>query len=376
LQGLTIRVGLLKKVRAIPFRWGILGTGYVARKFAHGLKASSEMSVAAVASRSVDSARGFADAFGVPAAFGSYDEAVYHADVDAFYIATPPSTHRDLALTCIGAGKPALIEKPFAADGSAARAIVEAAQTRNVFCMEAMWTRFLPAVRRVKALIDEGAIGEIRMLMGSFGAAEAQSPDNNLFNAALGGGALLDRAVYPISLAFHFLGKPLSALGETTTGPSGVDEQAAVILRYANGALASFTATLLTLPRNDFTIMGARGQIHLEGPIYRPTGYRVTPVTEAVRGKGAYSKGDALKESGLVQGTYQRLNGLLAPWLARHGKRFAAYYAGNGYHYEAEEVMRCVREGRNESALMPLGETLGIMETIDALRAQSSVSGA
>lgn len=347
-----------------PFRWGILGTGYVARKFALGLRAAREMGVGAVASRSGGNARAFASALKVPAAFASYEAAVREADVDAFYIATPPTTHRDLALMCIRAGKPVLVEKPFAENADAAGEIIEAARATKVFCMEAMWTRFLPAVAKVKALIEAGALGDIHLMTGSFGLAETEGPQNALFDPALGGGALLDRAVYPLSLAFHLMGAPSGVTGETTMTARGVDAQAALTLRYPNGALATLTASLRTAASNDFVIMGSKARIRIDGPIYRPSRIEITPVEAMTRGAGGFSRSEAIKESGMVHGLYQRLS----PLMKRGTRTISAYYAGNGYHYEALEVMRCVRAGQSESALMPLDETQAILETIDMLR--------
>ena len=187
------------------FRWGILGTGAVARKFALGLQIERhEAEVTVIASRSLEKVRQVGQALAIGGIYGSYEEAVQNADVDAFYIATPPSTHRDLALLCLKARRPVLVEKPFALDAGQARDIIEAARASGVFCMEAMWTRFLPLIREAKRRISEGALGDIHTLIGSFGAAEATGPENNLFSAALGGGALLDRGVYPISLAISF----------------------------------------------------------------------------------------------------------------------------------------------------------------------------
>lgn len=197
------REGRVKK-----FQWGILGSGLVARKFALGLRTANDARVLLVASRSATKATELAQWLGIPHVSDSYEAAANDTRVDAFYLATPPSTHREIALPCLNAGKPVLVEKPFAQNATQAREIVEAAKAQSVFCMEGMWTRFLPLLRRVKQMVDEGTIGDVRMIAGSFCAAESRHPGNKLFSSASGGGALLDRGVYPISLAFHLLGRP------------------------------------------------------------------------------------------------------------------------------------------------------------------------
>jgi predicted dehydrogenase len=350
------------------FRWGILGTGAVARKFALGLRiAEHEAGVTAIASRSLEKARQVGQALAISGIYGSYEEAVQNADVDAFYIATPPSTHRDLALLCLKARRSVLVEKPFALDAGQARDIIEAARASGVFCMEAMWTRFLPLIREAKRRIDEGAFGDIHTLIGSFGAAEAPGPENNLFSAALGGGALLDRGVYPISLAFLFLGKPDQISGETVIGPSGVDEEAAVTFRYKSGALAVLTASLRTQLANDLIVAGCRARMHIRAPIYRPFKMIVTPVHPRAGGSVMPpSRREAMKENHWIHQAYQRLKGLSVLRPGAGGQLFP--YAGNGYNEEAREVMACIRAGARESAIMPLDESLSVMAAIDAVR--------
>jgi predicted dehydrogenase len=181
-------------------RWGVFGTGYVARKFALGLRASPGAEIVAVASRSRERAKDFASGVGATAAATSYEDMITLDSVDAIYIATPAHLHRDHAILCLNAGKPALIEKPMALDASQAREIVAASRANNSFCMEAMWTRFTPLVREVKRRVTAGELGQLRLLTGSFCTAEHVDASRHLFNPGMGGGALLDRAVYPISL--------------------------------------------------------------------------------------------------------------------------------------------------------------------------------
>lgn len=352
------------------FRWGILGSGFAARKFVLGLRAARDAEAVLVASRSAQKAKGFAEGLGIAHAAGSYGDAVREEKVDAFYLATPPSTHREYALLCLNAGKPVLVEKPFALDAAAARDIVATARARSVFCMEGMWTRFVPLVKQVKRMVDEGVVGDVRIISGSFCTAEVRRPDNNLFNPGLGGGATLDRGVYLISLAFHILGKPDGISSETIVGETGVDEDVAAILRYDRGRLAIINASLRTQASNECVIMGTRAQIRIHAPIYRPFRMTVTPIHEIDRGGAHPSRFESIRESHWVHGAYQRVGRFAPGMLDRGAVQYAAYYAGNGYHHEAEEVMDCVRSGRLESTVMPLGESIGVMEVVDEIRSQ------
>lgn len=353
------------------FRWGLLGTGFVARKFAWGLRSSSTGKPAVVASRSLERAAEFARTLRIPRAYGNYEEAINDSAVDAWYVATPPSLHHEHALLCLNSGRPVLVEKPFAVSGQQAREIAAVARARATFCMEAMWTRFLPTVRRLKRMIDDGVAGEVRLLSGSFGIAEAVNPANPLFNESLGGGALLDRAVYPVSLAFHLMGKPERITSEVLIGNTGVDEEAAAMFRYANGGIGLFTASLRTRCSNDFTVMGTRSTIHVHTPVYRPYRITVTPVqSRTYAPSSGIGRIDAVKESNFVQHVFQRLGSFISAVGNRSTKHYADYYTGNGYHYEADEVMRCVQNGKTESDIMPLSQSVGVIDAIDTIRGQ------
>jgi predicted dehydrogenase len=355
---------------ATQFRWGILGTGFAARKFVLGLRAARSAVPVAVASRSREKAAQFAASLGIARAYGSYEEALGDASVDAFYVATPPSLHCEHALICLNAGKPALVEKPFAADAAQARRMVETARARSVFCMEAMWTRFVPLMRELKGLLAAGSLGEVRMLTGSLGIAETPDPRNNLFNPGLGGGALLDRAVYPVSLATYLMGPPEVVSGGMIIGDTGVDEDVAVTLRFSTGALALLHASLRTQCSNDLVIMGARAQVRVHPPIYRPFRMTVTPNRQRAYAPSAASSMEALKEGHWAHQAFQRSSGIASALLNRRATQHSIRYAGNGYHYQADEVMHCVRSGKLESAIMPLSESLCIMETLDRIRSQ------
>lgn len=349
------------------FRWGILGTGPVARKFVLGLRAAQGMQAVIVASRNPANAERFARELGV-AKSASYEQAV-EAEADAFYIATPPSEHRAHALLCLARRRPVLIEKPFAASAEDAAAIIAAAREARTFAMEAMWTRFLPAVRRIKALVDDGAIGAPRQFAGAFCAADVPDAGKNLFNPAMGGGALLHRGVYPLSLAWHLFGPVAGMTGAGRIGATGVDEDAALVATHANGALSSIRASLVATAPLDFTLAGTAGEIRVAGPIFRPFRFslhRATPRAGGMAGSGG--RMEALKEGALLQGAQQRLD--FAVRALRGGGRGETHaYGGNGYHHQAEEVARCIAAGLAESPLMKLDESLAIVAAIERARA-------
>ena len=315
-----------------PIRWGILAPGRIARKFAEGLKEAEGAQLVGVGSRDLARAREFGARFGSPRAYGSYEELVADSEIDAVYVASPHPFHAEHSILALDAGKAVLCEKPFALNARQARKVVETARTRGVFCMEAMWTRFIPTMVRLRELLAEGVIGEVKMLVADFGFGAAVDPAGRLFNPKLGGGALLDVGIYPVSLASMVLGTPERITGLTHLGGAGVDEQGAVVFGYPSGAVAvCYTAIRVTTPQLGY-LMGSRGRIELDQGWWNGRSF-------VVKLEG---------ETRTVQ----------------------PYRKGNGYNYEAEEVGRCLREGRTESAVMSLDETVSIMETLDRIRAQ------
>lgn len=356
-----------------PFRWGIFGTGFAARKFVLGLRAAKNAMVTAVASRTLENAQSFATHFRIDTATNDFQHVAERDDVDAIYIASPPSEHCNHALISLSAGKSTLVEKPFTMNANEAREIVNAAKVNGVFCMEAMWTRFLPSIGWVKKIIDDGSIGEVRMMSGNFAIADAIRSENNLFNPSLGGGALLHRGVYPLSLAIHLLGIPDQLSAEMIIGNTDIDEDIAVVLRYNTGMLATIYASTRTNVVNDCSILGTQARINFLPPIYRPFRATITPVNPRIKSDNSYSRLSNLKESGLIQCLYQRFSYLASPLLNRKIKTVTLPYKGNGYHYQADAVCKAVLAGQLECSIMPLSESLLIMEMMDYIRAQSKM---
>jgi predicted dehydrogenase len=314
-------------------RWGIVGTGRIAQFFARGLSVLPDAQLVAVGSRTKDAADKFADMFYIPRRHASYADLANDPEVDAVYIATPHNLHKDNTIMCLRAGKAVICEKPFAINAREAAEMIRVARETGRFLMEAMWTRFLPALVKVRELIAQGAIGEVRMVQADFGFRMEFNPKSRLLDPVLGGGALLDVGIYPISLAWMLFGKPKQITSVTHLGQTGVDEQMAILLGYDQGQIAICSAAVRTNTVQEAIIYGTDGHIKIHS---------------------AWWKGERLT-------------------LAQSGKDpqvIELPLEGNGYNYEAAEVMRCLRAAKLESETIPLDETLAIMGTLDEIRAQ------
>src|SRR4051794_38066455 len=242
-------------------RWGIAGPGRIADKVAGDFVHLSGGSLVAVASRSTDRASAFASRHGIARAHGSYQALIDDDDVDVVYISTPHPQHLSIALACVAAGKAVLVEKAFTATVAGACELIDAARSANVFAMEAMWTRFQPAMRQVRSWLDAGAIGEIRAVTADLGVVRSFDPAGRLFAPALGGGALLDLGVYVVSFAQWVLGTPGAVVAHGRLGPSGVEEDASLLLEYRGGASALLTTSLHSPMPGGARVFGTEGWI-------------------------------------------------------------------------------------------------------------------
>jgi predicted dehydrogenase len=316
-------------------RWGILATGGIANAFAEDLRLLPDAEIAAVGSRTLDAARAFATRHGIPRAHGSWADLAADPDVDVVYVATPHSAHHEAARLCLMAGKAVLCEKPITLDLAAAQDLATIAREHGVFLMEAMWMRTNPAIRKITELVADNAIGEVNALYADFGIGGPFEPSHRLRDPALGGGALLDLGVYPVTFAHLFLGPPQRIAALASLTPEGVDDNTGIILAY-DGALATLHCGILGASPATATIVGDAGRIELPAPFYRPDRFTI------------HRNGQAE----VVQLPIR----------------------GNGMGYEAEEVMRCLREGLTESPLIPLSSTLDVMRSLDAIRAQIGVT--
>ncbi len=315
-----------------PIRWGILSTGSIAGTFVNGLRALPEAQVTAVGSRTREAAEAFGDKFAIPRRHAGYEALAADPEVDVIYVASLHPFHKENALLCLRHGKAVLCEKPFTLNAREAEEVVAEARRRRLFLMEAMWTRFLPMTVRVREWLREGVIGEPRFFQANFGFDVGERPEGRHLKRDSGGGALLDVGIYTISYAHMvFGGAPETLSSAAHLGPTGVDVQAGALLRFPGGGIAQLSFAVRTGLGQAGTIYGTRGRIRIE-----PTFWKGSRVTLAVAGK--------------PEETFD-----LTP-------------PGNGYTCEAAEVMRCLREGRLESDVMPLDETLSIMRTLDAVR--------
>ncbi len=347
------------------FRWGIFGTGAVSMKFAAGLAASKQSEIAFVASRNQDKAERFARAMGIPSAISPYQEAVRSAEVDAVYIATPPALHRDHALMCIEAGLPVLVEKPLATNGEDARQIADAARRASVFAMEAFWTRFLPAAQALKESVAKRKVGDVRIVSGNFGTSQLPRAGHGIFTPELGGGALSHLAPYPLLLSQWLFGSPTQLHAMGTLGTEGVDESVTIQARYPGDILGSFFVSVRAWGSDSYEISGTHGTLSLGRSIVRPNMLHV--IEQDPRDVEEMNLGFAarLRENGKLHAMVQRVR----RFANGQGNTDRHYYAGNGYHYEADEVRRCVERGAIESETMPLSDSVAVADQIEALGA-------
>jgi predicted dehydrogenase len=342
-------------------RWGIWGTGAIAHSAADDLRLVSGTLLQGVASRRVERARSFA---------AEHRIARCYTEIDVVYVASPNHCHLEDSLSCIQAGKALLCEKPFALDLYEAQRIVDAARQRKVFCMEAMWTRFIPAIIEAKRCIDVGMIGSIRLIQGNFSYPVPAGGEARFFDRELGGGAMLDRGVYLISLAQHLLGRPQSIGGTAFLGQTGVDEQSSYQLTYVGGALADLAASLRVRGTNEVWIFGDGGLLRLCEPFYRAHRLVLKQYAQQQAVVGEDSRPNSRGVGRILGGA--RNSPTAKSLLRRFSPLRALLSRGNGYQFQFAEVSRCVREQRNESAIIPLDDSLEVMRTMDALRAQWS----
>ena len=314
-------------------RWGIIGTGLIADLFVTDLLANG-FTVSAVGSRTEGSAAAFAERFGIPTAHASYEALVADPEVDVVYVATPHPYHVANATIALEAGKHVLVEKPFTLNATEAASIVDLAEKNNLVVLEAMWTRFLPHMIRLRELIAEGVIGDVRTVIADHNQNLPSDPKHRLQDPHLGGGALLDLGIYPISFAWDMLGAPSSVSAIAAKTPTGVDRQTAVVLGYADGQKALIHTALDTAGPNAASVIGTKGWVAIDRVFYEPTAFTV------------YDLDGAIVE------------------------RYESSVSDRGMQYQAAELERIVAAGLLAGDMLPPRETVGIMTTLDEIRAQ------
>lgn len=315
------------------FRWGVIGPGRIAHKWARGLSTVEGATLHAVASRNVDRSKAFAQEFHAARAYDSYEALVSDPEIDAVYVATPHRFHYENAMLCLDADKPVLCEKPLTVNAGQARELVEKARAKGLFLMEGLWTRYFPIYHQVRQWLDKGEIGQVRLLTSTFGVRVPRDLEDRLLNPDLAGGALLDMGVYNIAISQWVYGQdPQSFAAQSYLGETNVDELTTVNLHYEDGAASQFTCSLRVTCTNDLWIYGTEGHIRIHPMFWDTT--RATRVTEG-----------------------QELT-VIEP------------FRGTGFEYEIEEAVRCIRQGKLESSTMPHAHTLANMELMDGIRAE------
>jgi predicted dehydrogenase len=254
---------------APALRWGVLGTGWIAEKFTGSLRRNTRQQVVAVGSRSVVSAKGFADRVGIGRAHGSYDDLVADPEVDVIYVATPHNFHHQHALLALDAGKHVLVEKPIALNAAQATEIAARAAERGVYCAEALWTFYLPRYDVIRQLLDDGVLGDVRTLLANHG--EWFPDTHRILRHDLAGGALLDLGTYPLAVASWVLGEPEQVVAIVQDVPGGeVHGQVSAVSRHPGGAQSVINTTVMADTPNDAVLAGTRATLALDAPFYQP----------------------------------------------------------------------------------------------------------
>lgn len=313
------------------FKWGILGPGRIAKQFAKGVNSTVNAEIYAIASNSQERAELFSNEFNVSNTYTSYSDLVNDPIIDAVYIATPHRFHFENVKLCLEAKKPVLCEKPFTVNVEECRNLIDMAKEKEVFLMEGLWTRFLPIYKVIWNWINNDEIGDIKLLNSTFGISPHKDPEDRKFNHELAGGALLDLGIYQISLSQWLLNKnPLKISADALIGDTNVDELTSANLVYENDVVSQFNCNLLSLNENNFLIYGNKGFIKIHADYWKGTSATLV------------SNGKNITES--------------------------APFKSTGFEYEAEEVMNCVVQGKLESPIMPLDQTLANIEVMDKIR--------
>ena len=317
-------------------KWGIVGLGGIAHKFANDLTLVDGADISAVASRSIDKAKAFQKEYNANHAFGSYDELFKCQDVDVIYIATPHTSHKELSIKAMNHGKHILCEKPVGMNRAEVEEMISVAKKNKVFFMEGLWSRFNPAIKKAKDLVDGNSIGKIGYLHADFAFYALQRPEEGrLLNPNLGGGSLLDIGIYPIFLSYLLLGKPNKILSSSKFYKTGVEIQTSMIFEYTN-AQAILYSGLISGSKMEAEISGSKGSIFLDPQWHAAQGYSV-------------------KTDGELQ-------------------HVAMPTTGNGYTYEIEEVHSCLKSGKLESELWSHQNSLDLCRLLDVVRSQNGIT--
>lgn len=321
-------------------RWGILGCGNIARKFAADLALVENARLIAIGSRSKENAQLFVEDFPVPHIHDSYEALAANPEVDVIYVASPHSHHHEHTLLCFEHGKAVLCEKAFAVNHREAKEMIAVAKEKHLFLMEAMWTKFLPHYEKMKSILNEGQIGEINSVLINFGFRPRVPVPARLFDPALAGGTILDIGVYNVFIAMSILGRPDEIDAHMKPAGTGVDEQCSVLFRYKNGAMAQLFSSFVAHLPTEADINGSEGRLKLTSRFYAPEcSLELYP--------------DRMESKQIVP--------------------FDKPSRGWGYYYEAKHVTDCLEKGLKESPVMTHENTLVMMEVLDEIRQKAGI---
>jgi predicted dehydrogenase len=316
-------------------RWGIIGPGKIAKKFAEALQNVSEAELYAVASRKEESAKLFAQKYGAECYYESYEQLAQDPKVDILYIATPHAFHKEHTLLCLNNKKPVLCEKPLAHKYSEVKEMLEASAANNTFLMEAMWTRFLPPVNKALELIKGGHIGQVQQLTADFGFDSPFDAKSRLYDMSLGGGSLMDVGVYPLFLALTVLGEPSTIKATASLSETGADKECTIAFNYPQ-VKADLFSSIVSNTKLEAVITGSEGNLRFVSPWYRQTSLLL-------------EKKDGTK------------------------KEFNFNYSGNGFEAQIREAINCLKTGAIESVLMPHKFSLLQSKVLDEICQQCGI---
>ncbi len=317
-------------------KWGIIGTGKIAHTFATALKDVDNTELYAIGSRNMESAKKFAGEFNAPKAYDSYEEVAKDSSVDVIYVATPHNLHYENTMMCLNNNKNVLCEKPFGVNGKEVRGMIAKAKEKNLFLMEAMWSRFLPNIIKAKEIIESGEIGKIKLLTSYFAFQSPHGAEHRQFNKDLCGGSLLDIGIYPVFLSLFLLGKPELFTALASIGKTDVDNSISMTFKYKDQTLAVMYSSFMANADIFAEVHGEKGKIVIPNKWFTPVDIKVV-----------------------------KTNGEEIP--------VHFQFKSNGYNYEAEEVVKCLHKGKKQSDMMSWDDSLQLIDMLDAIRKESGI---
>ncbi|HZK39040.1 MAG TPA: Gfo/Idh/MocA family oxidoreductase [Clostridia bacterium] len=313
-------------------RWGIIGAGGIAERFAEACKNTPGASLEAIASRSLEKANAFGDKFKIKHRFGSYEAMAQWDGIDVAYVATPHATHGPFALLFMNHGKAILSEKPITVNCNELQKMINSAAENKVFLMEAMWARLAPGTKKLLEIVESGVIGEVKGVQAAFCYDMSDELDHHAFNPMYGGGSVLDVGCYALNFASWLMDSPIVNISaEAEIGVTGVDVHCCMLLKYESGAIASLTSAMLLKKPGDGYVFGDKGYIKTTDRFYAPQEFTV-----------------------FVQGQEPQV--------------YKCPFLGNGFEEQILEVNECLRQGKLESDMVPHAQSMKIMEQMDEIR--------